>query len=97
MTAGALTLAETQFLRSHIAMLFCNLEEFHLYWLPSSRRVAARSTCTTKLPLSSPDAARAGARGRPPLPDSALYVGTYSSGALTVAAVLEDLEDLIGD
>lgn len=58
---------------SQFLMSVANLVTCHIFWCPMNRRrIFARSTARA------PQDSYAAARGSPPLPKTAIYVGTYS-------------------
>ncbi len=80
MVTAALTREERRRILSRVTMTLCNLGgPFRLFWLPSERRVAARSLV---------------AAHRWPVPHDALQIGIYQHG-VSSASILEDLCDLL--
>jgi hypothetical protein len=58
--------------RSQFSMSVANLDSFHAFWSPSQKRMFARSAACR------PEDVRTAARGRPPLPPDAEFIGTYA-------------------
>lgn len=86
--------------RSQFSMSVANLESFHAFWSMKEKRMYARSSACA------PEDVRGAARGRPALPDDAIYVGTYSGSVIaqprwgrrvmkSVEAFFDDLNDAI--
>lgn len=75
-------------IRAQFQMSLANLDSFHAFWCPQAKRLFARSTARA------PEASYAAARGSPPLPQSAIHVGTYSN-PFPADAFLGDLDAVI--
>ncbi len=74
-----LTKAERARIRSQVSMTLANLAAFKLFWLPSRRRILARSvSCTRHFRV----------------PVDAVLVGTFER-PIAAADILRDLEELL--
>lgn len=74
-----LTAQERGRIKSQLSCSLCNLGAFRLYWLPSRRRILARSvSCTRHFAI----------------PEEAQLIGEYEHG-IAARDILADLEELV--
>lgn len=74
--------------RSRFSMSLANLIELHAFWSPATHHLFARSASRSVADSYKP------ARGSPPLPAEAIYVGTYTHPYPT-DGFLNDLNDAL--
>lgn len=79
---------DSRAIRSQFSMCLANLQAFHAFFGLTARRIFARSVSRP------PEDSRAPARGSPPVPPDAIYVGTYSD-PFQPDAFIADLNDAL--